>query len=733
MFSAFGAQVTVIARSDGCCAHLDHETAERFTEVVREQVGPAHGTHPVACSPATATRCRSTLDDGTSVQADVLLVATGRVPNSDRLGAASTPASRCTTTAAIVVDALPAHDRRGRLGAGRRRNALPAQARREPRGARGRAQPAPTPSDLHRERPPLRAVRGVHPPAAGDGRAAPRRRRRRGGAALRHRARTTAAPPTAGRWRTPTSFCKLLADPRHRAAARRPPDGRAGRDADPAADPGHELRPGRAGDGPGPVLDPPGPDRGRRERPARRSTCRPGRAIRTAVPPRVDVRAPSAPTLVAMGTYRSPRSVRTPSCSTCPSTPRSTTGPSDLLVQVPRGISRHVVRFVARRRRGVRDQGGDRPLRLREHQLLRELAERSVPGRRARSAPSSSAPTTTARTLGGLLITRHLHVLAALPLAVHRPGAARPAQPAARRAGRAVRPAAPGRLLLGRLLAVEHPVPPRRRRARRLPGRRRDRRAARPAVRGQRAHDLRDRDREHRRRDVRPAGGRATSTRRSTPSSLPMDAHAALRAAVGRADQRRGHRRRARTTASTSACAGSTSLGLRRRRDGDQDRADEGRGCGSARTSSSPGHHQRRAVRAHRPARAGEPGPARCWPTSRRFRGQVGGGRRPPGPRGPRRPALAGREVLRDARAASRPTCARSCPTPSCSTRSASTAGSCPRRTARTSGARRRWPPTSSSVLQLPARHPVDLSPGPPTEEFAGHLRVTRAGRVYVG
>ena len=45
----------------------------------------------------------------------------------------------------------------------------------------------------------------------------------------------------------------------------------------------------------------------------------------------------------------------------------------------------------------------------------------------------------------------------------------------------AARPAAPRGLLLGRLLAVEHAVPPGRRRVRRLPGRRRDRRAARAA------------------------------------------------------------------------------------------------------------------------------------------------------------------------------------------------------------------------------------------------------------
>ena len=61
---------------------------------------------------------------------------------------------------------------------------------------------------------------------------------------------------------------------------------------------------------------------------------------------------------------------------------------------------------------------------------------------------------------------------------------------AARHARRAPGPAAPGGGLLGRLLAVEHAVPAGRRRPDRLPGRRRDRRAAPDPVAGQRAYDV---------------------------------------------------------------------------------------------------------------------------------------------------------------------------------------------------------------------------------------------------
>ena len=83
--------------------------------------------------------------------------------------------------------------------------------------------------------------------------------------------------------------------------------------------------------------------------------------------------------------------------------------------------------------------------------------------------------------LDAVLVTRFLdHSISYRALFANPRGGA-PDRPAARRAGRAAGPAAPGRLHLGRLLAVEHAVPARRRRAGRVPGRRRDGRAA-PAL-----------------------------------------------------------------------------------------------------------------------------------------------------------------------------------------------------------------------------------------------------------
>ena len=154
---------------------------------------------------------------------------------------------------------------------------------------------------------------------------------------------------------------------------------------------------------------------------------------------------------------------------------------TDRLVAPVRGISRHVVRFVA--------YGPDLyalkelPDRLaeKEYRLLRELDERLVP-------VVEAVGVATGRTAARRAARRRAHhapppVLAALPRPV-RPGVAgRSVGPDARRPRPADRAGPPGRVLLGGLLAVEHAVPPGRGGAGRLAGRRGDRRAARPPVR----------------------------------------------------------------------------------------------------------------------------------------------------------------------------------------------------------------------------------------------------------
>jgi hypothetical protein len=81
--------------------------------------------------------------------------------------------------------------------------------------------------------------------------------------------------------------------------------------------------------------------------------------------------------------------------------------PDDLIVYVPRGISRHLVRFVELG--GVVfavKEGTDRFV-LREHTLLRQLAEHSVPVVEA-NATVTDRVSDDGEPLGGLLITRHL-------------------------------------------------------------------------------------------------------------------------------------------------------------------------------------------------------------------------------------------------------------------------------------------------------------------------------------
>ena len=86
VFSALGVEISVVVRSAPMLRHLDLDVAQRFTHLAQrrwdvhldvEVVGADHGPDGV----------RLNLSDGTSLDADVLLVATGRVPNTDRLDA----------------------------------------------------------------------------------------------------------------------------------------------------------------------------------------------------------------------------------------------------------------------------------------------------------------------------------------------------------------------------------------------------------------------------------------------------------------------------------------------------------------------------------------------------------------------------------------------------------------------------------------------------------------------
>ncbi|CAN7286220.1 mycothione reductase [Terrabacter sp. LjRoot27] len=87
VFASFGVHVTVVARSSLLLRHLDTDIARRFTDVAREQWDVRTETTVTAVEVgAGGAGVRLCLDDDTAVDADLLLVATGRVPNSAGLG-----------------------------------------------------------------------------------------------------------------------------------------------------------------------------------------------------------------------------------------------------------------------------------------------------------------------------------------------------------------------------------------------------------------------------------------------------------------------------------------------------------------------------------------------------------------------------------------------------------------------------------------------------------------------
>ena len=158
----------------------------------------------------------------------------------------------------------------------------------------------------------------------------------------------------------------------------------------------------------------------------------------------------------------------------------------DRLTEIPqRGISRHVVRFVAESGEVFAlKEIPERPAR-REYQLLRRLKELGIP-----AVDVLGIVVERPDDLDAMLVTRFLDYSSSFRALFANPRGAPHDRPADGRPGRAPGPAAPGRLHVGRLLAVQHAVPLRRRRAGRLPRGRRDRRDHAALSDGQREYDL---------------------------------------------------------------------------------------------------------------------------------------------------------------------------------------------------------------------------------------------------
>lgn len=84
VFAETGAEVTIVEKQDTLLRGMDETVTERFTELAADRFDLRLGAEltTLAGKPGAL---RLTLDDGSVIEADTLLVAVGRKPNSDRL------------------------------------------------------------------------------------------------------------------------------------------------------------------------------------------------------------------------------------------------------------------------------------------------------------------------------------------------------------------------------------------------------------------------------------------------------------------------------------------------------------------------------------------------------------------------------------------------------------------------------------------------------------------------
>ncbi|MFW6597600.1 mycothione reductase [Propionibacteriaceae bacterium Y2011] len=90
VFGAFGTKVIMVNRSGALLRQEDAEISARFTAAMSEQVELHLDTTVTRVDPLAGDRVAVQLSNGDSHQVDVLLVATGRTPNSDTLDLART-------------------------------------------------------------------------------------------------------------------------------------------------------------------------------------------------------------------------------------------------------------------------------------------------------------------------------------------------------------------------------------------------------------------------------------------------------------------------------------------------------------------------------------------------------------------------------------------------------------------------------------------------------------------
>jgi len=90
IFSSLGSRVTIVLRGTTMLSHTDDTLCERFTDIASKK-WEIHSRRNIvrgrSGSDSDESGVTLTLDDGSTLHGDTLLIATGRVPNGDRLDA----------------------------------------------------------------------------------------------------------------------------------------------------------------------------------------------------------------------------------------------------------------------------------------------------------------------------------------------------------------------------------------------------------------------------------------------------------------------------------------------------------------------------------------------------------------------------------------------------------------------------------------------------------------------
>ncbi len=102
VFSALGTEVTQVHRGDGLLRDQDEAVSHAFTAVAPRQWTVRLGTDVIGVAKKGAAEVLVTLSDGSEHVTDVLLMATGRESNADRLGLENTSIE--VSDGSIVVD-----------------------------------------------------------------------------------------------------------------------------------------------------------------------------------------------------------------------------------------------------------------------------------------------------------------------------------------------------------------------------------------------------------------------------------------------------------------------------------------------------------------------------------------------------------------------------------------------------------------------------------------------------